>query len=49
MKSLKKISDLSKSQVTVSSTLKRNPNHAAFFDKKAQEAANFLKKIDLKF
>jgi hypothetical protein len=49
MKSLKKIPDLSKSQVTVSSTLKRNPNHVEFFNKKAQEASDFLKNIDLKF
>ena len=49
MKSVKKNSLMEKSNVIVSSTLKRNPNHANFFNKKAQEASNFLKDIKLKF
>lgn len=49
MKSVKKNSLMEKSNVTVSSTLKRNPNHADFFNKKAREASDFLKNIELKF
>ena len=49
MKSVKKKSLMEKSNTIVSLTLKRNPNHADFFNKKAQEASDFLNNIELKF